>query len=368
MFFDTIQNVTDAKKNIDRGRREKESAVRRLENVLDGSQRGNLLISQIKDLYAEQHTGINTMNAVNQLFATLKKAKLDPCEGVRILNDEILKRHRASGTGKNVGLALSAMDIRRARQRVDKEPLPLQHEQLTKSELMKSGLTLSSTGLLVRGSYSDEMFPTFADEEALEVSVESAAEGESSYAGPSRITPIRSGNPSVVTTPTRKAKSTYYPHLSTPGSRKRKRAHQPSRKVVSVDCDCYMDSDWKNDVEFEIRNLPHRRVLEILEELTLPGSGGEVCYVCQGHLELLCTSLYIIAGPDPKEQLIKVYHKVQDRHSMRKAWRDMDTRDFFHQTPMIAAERNAAFLGMSNYNPEKKKTEIILHPWSEYQA
>ena len=63
-------------------------------------------------------------------------------------------------------------------------------------------------------------------------------------------------------------------------------------------------------MEFEIKNFLHCRVLEILKELMLPDSGGEVCYVCQGHLELLCTSLYIIAGSDLKEQLIKVYYKV----------------------------------------------------------
>ena len=56
---------------------------------------------------------------------TLKKVKLDLCKGVHILNDKILKRYRASGTGKNVGLALFAMDIRQARQRFDKEPLLL---------------------------------------------------------------------------------------------------------------------------------------------------------------------------------------------------------------------------------------------------
>ena len=65
------------------------------------------------------------MNAVNQLFASLKKIKLDLCKGVRILNDEILKCYRALRTRKNVGLALFAIDIRRARQRLDKEPLPL---------------------------------------------------------------------------------------------------------------------------------------------------------------------------------------------------------------------------------------------------
>ena len=90
---------------------------------------------------------------------------------------------------------------------------------------MKLELTLSSIKLLVRGSYNDEMFLTFADEEVLKVLIKSVTKNESYYVELSRITLIRSRNPFVVTTLTRKIKSTYYPHLSTLGSRKRKRAY-----------------------------------------------------------------------------------------------------------------------------------------------
>ena len=65
------------------------------------------------------------MNTVNQLFTSLKKIKLNLYKGVRILNDEILKCYQALRTRKNVGLALFAIDIRRARQQLDKESLLL---------------------------------------------------------------------------------------------------------------------------------------------------------------------------------------------------------------------------------------------------
>ena len=40
---------------------------------------------------------------------------------------------------------------------------------------------MSNTGLLVKGSYNNKMFSTFADEEVLEVLVKSVVKGESFY-------------------------------------------------------------------------------------------------------------------------------------------------------------------------------------------
>ena len=37
MFFNIIQNITNTKKNINKGRREKKSAVKKLKNVLNNS-------------------------------------------------------------------------------------------------------------------------------------------------------------------------------------------------------------------------------------------------------------------------------------------------------------------------------------------
>ena len=78
---------------------------------------------------------------------------------------------------------------------------------------------------MIKESYNNKIFLTFANKEVLEVLVKSITKGKSYYTGPSWIILIRSRNLFVITTLTYKAKSTYYLYLNIPESKKRKQVY-----------------------------------------------------------------------------------------------------------------------------------------------
>ena len=356
--FSTLRVIHKAKKNL-------QDALAKY-----GGERGSLIWNYIDAIEPTKGHGFY------EQFAVLIRERKDSRLCIRLLNDFILEHAKSTHSYQRCGIRIA--DIKNAKSakpsRTSDGSEYFKHQDFVAEELLRLELTITSCGLLDKGTYNDEVWPVCEDEdnlypivvskeslpsvlddsrpvldtddiaavdsathEALKIPGEGAQPSIRVPAATEPRTPETAKQPERTSTRKRNEPPVNYSKQGGKTPRSRNKLTPGGRVLSLPDCQCQeMPDSWKLLMTPNRPELSFEQLQEILipvHELIHFDYGAFYGRPCLQHMKAASFLLYMYyEGLDIAllyQRFYEVYEVVKHRSSMHLAWVDPRTRAYF---------------------------------------